>query len=127
MHKNDIESEADIKILVDTFYRKVIEDPIIGFFFTTVVPISWEKHIPVMYTFWGSILLGNQTYHDNPMMKHILLDKKSQLTEVQFDRWLELWETNVNENFSGNTANEAILRAKMIAPLIKHSVTQSRI
>ena len=126
MEKKDIASEADIHILIDTFYEKVIVDPIIGFIFTEVIQLSWEKHIPIMYSFWGSILLDKHTYTGNPMLKHIDLDKKIALTPAHFDRWLQLWEENVTAHFAGAIADEAIKRARMIAPLMLHKVEQSR-
>ena len=126
MEKKDIATEADIQVLVDTFYEKVLVDPVIGFIFTDVVQLSWEKHIPIMYTFWASILLGNHSYSGNPMTKHIDLDKKITLTQEHFDRWMELWEANVQAHFTGDIANEAINRARMIAPLMLHKVTESR-
>ncbi len=126
MEQKDITSEEDIKLLIDSFYTKVVVDPVIGFIFTDVVKLSWETHIPIMYTFWGSILLGNHSYHGNPMAKHMDLDKKITLTQEHFDRWLALWEVTVKENFVGNKATEAINRAKMIAPLMLHKVEQSR-
>ena len=126
MDKKEIKTEADIQLLINTFYEKVIRDPIIGFIFTEVVQLSWEKHIPIMYAFWGSILLDNHTYSGNPMMKHIELDKKIALTQIHFDRWLKLWEENVNAHFVGHVAEEAKKRAKMIAPLMLHKVEESR-
>jgi hemoglobin len=85
MDKKEIKTAKDVHLLVDTFYEKVIHDPIIGFIFTEVVQLSWEKHIPVMYAFWGSILLDEHSYSGNPMMKHIELDKKIALTPAHFD------------------------------------------
>jgi hemoglobin len=126
MEKKEIKTEADVQLLIDTFYEKVIHDPIIGFIFTDVLQLSWEKHIPIMYAFWGSILLENHTYSGNPMMKHIELDRKITLTPIHFERWLELWEENVNAHFVGALAEEAVKRAKLIAPLMLHKVEQSR-
>lgn len=122
----DIISEADIKDLIDSFYKKVIVDPVIGTFFTDVVRLSWEEHIPIMNNFWGSILLGTNAYHGNPMIKHIELDIKKNLTGVHFDRWLTLWESTVREHYSGLTADEAVNRAKNIAALMQYIVEQSR-
>ncbi len=123
----DILSESDIKLLVDEFYKKVVVDPVIGFIFNDVVKLSWEKHIPVMYAFWSSFLLGTNTYTGNPMSKHIELDKKVALTKIHFDRWLELWEGTVNENFKGVNADEAKTRAKHIAGLMLFKIEQGRI
>ena len=82
--KNDITSEQDIKLLVDSFYKKVIVDPVIGFIFTELANFSWDKHIPVMYSFWSSILLGAHSYAGNPMVKHIDLNKLIPLNGVHF-------------------------------------------
>ena len=122
----DIENEEDIKNLVDRFYEKVIDDPEIGFIFTSVAAVSWEVHLPIMYAFWGSILLGSGAYSGNPMQKHIALDKLVQLEDRHFERWLLLWRNTVRENFEGRSAEEAISRATNIAALMKHKVTQSR-
>lgn len=120
--KHDIESEHDIKLLIDCFYKKVVIDPVIGFIFTDVVVLSWEKHIPIMNAFWNSILLGAGTYNGNPMTKHIALNKVIALTKEHFERWLVLWEQTVTELFSGEKANEAIIRTKNIAALMQHKI-----
>lgn len=123
---NDIASQEDIQLLVDSFYQKVKLDPVIGFIFTEVVPISWEEHMPVMYAFWGSILLGTSTYQANPMAKHLALDQKVTLTPEHFERWLRLWKSTVREHFSGEKAEEAISRASGIAALMQYKVEQNR-
>jgi hemoglobin len=48
----DITTRQDIELLVDKFYGQVIEDDIIGEFFTGVVKLDWTVHIPIMYNFW---------------------------------------------------------------------------
>ncbi len=125
-NKSDILTEADIQQLVDEFYKKVVADPLIGFIFTEVVQLSWQKHIPVMYSFWGSLLLGTNTYAGNPMIKHLELDKLVPLTKEHFERWLALWEGTVNENFEGPKADEAISRAKSIAGVMQLKIAQSK-
>lgn len=122
----DISTRVHVEMLVDEFYKKVIADPVIGFIFSDVVKLSWEKHIPVMYSFWGSMLLGENTYKGNPMVKHIELDKLITLTPEHFARWLQLWVTTVRQLFSGPKAEEAIDRARNIAGLMLHKVEQSR-
>lgn len=121
---NDIQTESDIKSLVDKFYQKVLSDSVIGFIFTEVVVLSWEQHIPIMNSFWSSLLLGSNTYTGNPMAKHLELNKRMPLTKMHFDRWLQLWENTVNENFVGEKADEAISRAKNIAALMHHKIEQ---
>jgi len=122
----DIENEEDIKNLVDRFYEKVIDDPEIGFIFTKVVAVDWGVHLPIMYNFWGSILLGSGAYSGHPMQKHIELDKLVPLEDHHFKKWLFLWRNTVHENFEGVSAEEAVSRATNIAALMKYKVVQSR-
>ncbi len=122
----DISTRAHIEVLVDEFYKKVITDPVIGFIFTDVVKLSWEKHIPVMYSFWGTMLLGENTYKGNPMVKHMELDKLTTLTPQHFNRWLELWIATVQEHFAGPKAQEAIDRARSIAGVMLYKIEQNR-
>jgi hemoglobin len=122
----DITEREDIELLVDEFYKKVLKDEVIGHFFTKVVPINWENHIPTMYDFWSATLLGQQGYQGNPMHKHIDLHQKSTLTSAHFDQWLKLWKETVQEYFSGPKANEAVERAGHIAKLMHFNVTQSK-
>ena len=39
--KKDIEAKGDIKILVDHFYARVVEDPVIGYIFTETIKVNW--------------------------------------------------------------------------------------
>jgi hemoglobin len=122
----DIHAAEDIKLLIDEFYKKVINDKSIGYFFTEVVLLSWEKHIPIMNSFWNSVLLGSNTYKGNPMIKHIELDHKSKLEPEHFEIWLKLWEKTIRELFRGPKAEEALLRAKNIALLMQHKIEINR-
>ena len=126
MDKKDITSETDIKNLIDKFYTKVIADPVIGFIFTDVINLSWEKHIPVMIAFWSSVLLGTNGYTGNPLTKHIELDKKIPLTKIHFERWIELWENTIAENYKGKIADEAILKAKNIASVLQIKIGKNK-
>ncbi len=82
----DIKNKQDIELLVNEFYKKVIADPFIGPFFTKVAHFSWDIQIPIMVSFWETILLGTTTYKGNPMIKHIELNKLSPLKQSHFER-----------------------------------------
>lgn len=120
----DIENSQDIKLLVDEFYKEVVNDDLIGHYFSKVIPLDLEIHLPVMYNFWETTLLGNIKYKGNPMVKHIELSRKERLNPEHFERWLFLWVNSVKENFEGPKAEEAIQRAKLIADLMKFKVQQ---
>jgi hemoglobin len=126
MEKKDLGTEQDIQLLVDTFYGKAMSDPLIGFIFTDVAKISLEHHMPVMYSFWGSMLLGTDNYRSNPMVKHMDLNKKTPLLPEHFKRWLEMWEETVNELFAGPMAVQTITRARNIASVMEYKVRRDR-
>jgi len=109
----DIQSRYDIERLVDLFYAKVFNDELLSPIFGAV---DWEHHKPIMYDFWSSLLLGDQRYQGNPFRKHIDLPIKS----VHFDRWLKLFTETLNDNFSGEKAEEAKTRAHTIAGIFQH-------
>ena len=115
----DIEGREDIQKLVDAFYQKVLEDPIISHFFVKVVQLDWEKHMPVMYDFWETTLLHTGSYKGNPMQTHLALHQKSPLKKEHFDRWVELFSSTVDALFSGATANLAKTRALSIATMMQ--------
>ncbi|TBW30415.1 group III truncated hemoglobin [Gramella sp. KN1008] len=118
----DIQNRKDIELLVDEFYKLVIKDEKIGHFFTRVVKLDWDHHIPVMYDFWESSLLGKMKYKGNPMIKHIELSKKETLKEEHFNRWLNLWEKTIRKHFEGKKAETAIQRGRQIAELMKFKI-----
>src|SRR5688572_3677735 len=90
----DITSRQDVENMVNKFYDKVKTDQLLGPVFSHV---DWPHHLPVMYNFWSSMLLGEQTYRGNPLQKHLPLPIES----THFSRWLELFTQTIDENFQG--------------------------
>ena len=123
--KKDIEKREDIVLLVNSFYDKVKNNKILGYIFTDVAKVDWEAHLPKMYSFWSSLLLGEQSYTGNPMMKHIALSKLTKLTETEFSEWLLLFNQNVDDLFEGEKASEAKIRAANIARLMLVKIEKS--
>ena len=74
--KVDIGSRADIEKFIGNFYEAVKLDKTIGYIFTEVVEMNWEKHIPLIVDFWETILLDNPVYKKNAMEVHYDLNKK---------------------------------------------------
>lgn len=110
--KHDIKQREDIIILVDKFYEKVKSDPLLGPVFSHV---DWPHHLPIMYDFWSSMLLGDQTYHGNPLQRHLHLA----IERDHFSQWLVLFKETVNENFEGEKAEEVKMRAQSIAGIFQ--------
>jgi hemoglobin len=111
--EHDIQVRSDIEQLVNTFYTKVQADPLLGPVFAHV---HWEKHLPIMYQFWSSMILGEQSYRGNPFQKHLPLPIQRQ----HFSQWLVLFTSTVDELFSGPNADEIKSRAASIAGVFQH-------
>ena len=50
---NDIQTQEDLYLLVDEFYKKLLSDDKISYIFTDVVKIKIEEHLPILVTFWS--------------------------------------------------------------------------
>ena len=108
---HDITDSSDIRTLVDTFYEKVNRDELLGPIFNDIACVDWPEHLPTMYRFWESMLLGARTYQGAPFPKHAVLP----VAQEHFERWLALFAQTVNENFTGPKSEEAKGRAVCIA------------
>ena len=121
--KQDISERRDIEHLIDTFYEKVKADPVIGYIFNDIAQVDWPAHLPVMYDFWESLLLNSRNYLRNPIQKHVDLHARHPLRAEHFDRWLLLFQTNVDEHFAGPVAEDAKFRAMSISMVWKPKFT----
>lgn len=117
--KTDIQSADDIKILVNAFYDKVKQDETIRHFFTEVVKVDWEKHLPVMYRFWENIVFHTGSYTGNPMEVHQHLHSKCPMNKLHFNRWIDLFNETVDELFEGEKAFQIKQRALSIATVMQ--------
>ena len=104
---SDIETREDCEQLVRTFYSRALHDEIIGFIFTDVAKLDVEAHVPVIASFWETLLLGAQTYSGGAFHPHAALHAKVELKAGHFDRWLALWYETVDEHFAGPRAEAA--------------------
>lgn len=116
MKRKDISDRSDIEVVVNRFYDKVRKDDLIGKMFDHV---NWEAHLPVMYDFWDNALFYTGNYSGNPMAKHQLAHDRHPLTAEHFERWLQLFNTTVDENFSGKNARSLKERANSIAIIMQ--------
>jgi hemoglobin len=111
----DIEDRADCERLVRAFYRRAMADPMIGFFFVDVARLDLEAHVPVIASFWETILLGGQTYSGGAFAPHVSLHRRAPLKSGHFERWLALWRATVDELFAGPRAELAKAHAERVA------------
>lgn len=115
MEKEDINVLDDIKLLVNTFYDRVRQDPLLGPIFDEKIQDRWEQHLAKMYTFWQTILLDEYTYQGRPFPPHAQLP----LEEKHFNRWLVIFGETVDDLFQGPIATEAKSRGQKMAALFQ--------
>ncbi|HUR65906.1 MAG TPA: group III truncated hemoglobin [Chitinophagaceae bacterium] len=120
----DIGSRKDIEWLVREFYKKVRKNETLGYIFDDVMKIDWEYHIPILVDFWESILLDTASYTRNAMGEHFRVNQMVKLEAHHFTTWLKLFDSTVNELFSGEKAELAKKRAHSIASLLQLKLEQ---
>ena len=113
--KKDLESEDDIKLLVDTFYENVNHDNLLSPVFNSYAKVDWSRHLPIMYNFWSTVLFGSMAYKGQPFPKHMNLP----IEHSHFTRWVSLFTHAIDELFEGPKADEAKQKATSIAQVFQ--------
>jgi len=116
--KPDISTREDIRLLVHQFYDQVKTDSRIGFFFSEVVTIDWDKHLEKMCAFWENVLFFTGEYEGNPLETHRRLNQVSTTRPEHFQRWMQLFDAAVDEHFSGPNADKVKQHSKAIAAVM---------
>lgn len=118
----DIETRQDLEKLLAEFYKIAPNDSEIGHHFDDLDLVS---HLPVIVDFWEKVLFGKPVYFGNPLVAHQKLHEKFPLKLEHFRRWVEIFSETIDENFSGEMAENAKLRAKMIAHSLNQRLNQA--
>ena len=113
--RHDIETRDDCERLVRAFYTRALSDAVIGFIFTDVARLDLEAHVPRIASFWETILLGAQSYSGGAFRPHAIIHTQVPLRRGHFERWLWLWQTTIDELFSGPRAELAKAHATRVA------------
>ncbi len=112
----------DVQQLVFSFYEKVRNDAMLSVIFNERIKDRWPQHLEKMVKFWQTILLNEHTYFGTPFVPHADLP----IDAKHFDRWLELFYENINEQFSGEKAKEAKWRAEKMAEMFQIKIAHYR-
>jgi len=122
--KKDIANRGDLLLLIQQFYKKLLADESISYFFTEVAKINIEEHFAVLVDFWDSILFQSNTYHKNAMQPHMDLHQQSPMTKQHFETWLGYFKQTVDEHFAGDNAFIIKERATSIATVMQIKTRQ---
>ncbi len=113
--KPDIKNEKDIIQMVDSFYDKVNDDSLLSGIFNDFAQVDWDEHLPKMYQFWNTLILGKQSYKGNPFAAHRPLP----IGAEHFSHWIALFEANIDQQFEGEMAEHTKHRARSIAHIFQ--------
>jgi hemoglobin len=118
---NDIQTQDDLYLLVDEFYKKLFADERISYIFTEVIPIHLhlEEHLQVLVKFWSQAILGTSGYQKNVMQMHLNIHQKEKLTNDHFSTWLKHFFAAVDENYKGTNAEKIKTQALSIATVMQ--------
>ncbi|WID94430.1 group III truncated hemoglobin [Bosea vestrisii] len=111
-------TEELIAELVETFYGRVRQDPLIGPIFLAKLGDDWGAHLAKLRDFWSSVTLMSGRYRGKPQQVHMPLPLEMQ----HFERWLSLFETTVAELCTGPAAFLFVDRAHRIADSLQISL-----
>jgi hemoglobin len=111
----DIQTEQDIELWQNTFYNKLIHDPVTSPKFEN---LNLPEHMPRIVQFWAFVLLEKEGYKTNVFEKHMHLN----LEKKHFDKWLTFFFETTNEMFSGPNAEIAKQRVKLLATTFMHKI-----
>ena len=131
MDKKDINTRADIFLLVSKFYEKVKTDKILAPFFNETIN-DWNLHIEHLTTFWETSLFMtrklDQKYTGNPLEAHIKVDKQfnHSIDNLHFGIWLNLWYQSIDELYEGNYADNAKRRARKMGTFMYLKIFEAR-
>jgi hemoglobin len=111
----DIETEADIERWMRAFYVKLLNDKVTA---PKFLELDLETHFPKLVNFWAFVLLEKEGYKTNVFDKHIHL----KLEKEHFTTWLYHFNETTDELFSGEKAEIAKQRVKLIATTFYHKL-----
>jgi hemoglobin len=120
-NRPDIDSRAQVEVLVDAFYDKVLADPLLAPIFLDIAQVDLAVHLPHIKDYWCKLLLGDSQYQRHTMSIHRQLHGREALTAAAFARWLRLFCHTVDEGFQGPQAE----RAKQVAATIARNMAVS--
>jgi len=92
-------TRENLRILMTSFYKKVLDDEEIGPFFINelgddITSEDWVEHIELLADFWLAVLLNEGPYWGNPSGAHFGIPH---IKRESFMRWIELFSETADE------------------------------
>ena len=125
--KTDIKNREDVSFLINSFYRKIRNDKILGPIFNGIIT-DWDAHLELLTDFWETQLFLKRKYYGNPVTAHQEVDDKMNhsINPEHFGLWLNLWFETLDELFEGETAWIAKNRAQKMSTMLYMKLFENR-
>ena len=118
--KKDVETRADLHLLLSEFYRLLlIEDQLSPFFEKFKDKTTLDSHLNDLTDFWDSALFYKGKYNKNVIDIHKRIDQNRKIEPAHFNAWLSLFEKAVDQLFEGENAHNLKSRARSIATVMQ--------
>ena len=125
--KTDIKNREDVSLLINTFYKKIRKDEILGPIFNGIIT-EWDAHLVLLTDFWETQLFLKRKYLGNPVTVHQEVDDKMNhsINPEHFGLWLNLWFETLDELFEGETTWIAKNRAQKMSTMLYMKMYENR-
>ena len=125
--KTDIRNRKDVSLLINTFYKKIRKDEILGPIFNGIIT-DWGSHLELLTDFWETQLFLKRKYYGNPVTAHQEVDDKMNhsINPEHFGLWLNLWFETLDDLFEGETAWVAKNRAQKMSTMLYIKMFENR-
>ena len=112
----DLGDREEIAEFVTRFYREIAQDDRFHLYFETLAHVDWHAHTLDLTDFWAGLLLGEPTTQaDDVIEAHRWLHDAEPFDAALFDRWLEIFDTTLDEGWTGPITEIARRRGYGIA------------
>ena len=113
MTRPDLQTDEDVRTVVEAFYRDMVADPVIGPYFAG---LDWDAHLPRMVAFWSSVVFHTGAYHGRPFDPHARMPG---LDRAHFTHWVARFRRTVDVHFAGEAAERMKAKAGQIAGIFQ--------
>jgi hemoglobin len=117
----DIETREDILLIMNEFYKKLLADETLNYFFTKITNVDkhLEAHFEILATFWEQSLFLKGGYSNNMFQIHKNVHEKSPIKKEHYERWLLHLNNSIDENFKGKYAEQMKTNALSMATVMQ--------
>ena len=116
-------TERSLANLVEAFYAKVRQDPLIGPVFNDAIS-DWPEHLEKLQAFWSSVMLSSGRYKGRPLPAHV--KHSGSISPASFQRWLRIWGETTEEMLDPLSATALQEKAAKIAESLSLGISFHR-